>query len=75
MHGDISQAFHFNAVGVIALLLLAVAFVTYTVGLWTGRRIRSWQHWRYTPIAFLVITIVWFVIRNIPIEPFSSLKV
>lgn len=75
MHGDLGQALHFNALGVVALAFLAIAFITYTVGLWTGRRIRSWQHWRYTPIVVLAITVLWFVIRNIPLEPFSGLKV
>lgn len=75
LHGDFGAAMHFNAVAVVALGFLAVAFVTYTVGLWRGRPVRSWQQWRYTPITVLVITLVWFVIRNIPIAPFDSLKV
>ena len=75
LHGDITGALAFNAVGVVALLLLAIAFVTYTVGLWRGRRVRSWQSWRYTPVAVLVVMSTWFVIRNLPFPPFDSLKV
>ncbi|WP_342663125.1 DUF2752 domain-containing protein [Gordonia shandongensis] len=75
MHGDFGSAVHFNAVGVVAMFFVAAAFVTYTVGLWTGRRIRNWQHWRYAPMVLLAITLAWFVVRNIPIEPFSNLKV
>ncbi|MCF8603096.1 DUF2752 domain-containing protein [Gordonia sp. HY442] len=75
LHGDFGAALHFNAVVVGALALLAVAFVTYTVGLWRGRRVRSWQHWRYTPTVVLVVIFGWLVIRNIPVAPFDSLKV
>lgn len=75
LHGDLGGALHYNAVGVLALGFLAVAFVTYTVGLWRGRRIRGWQQWRYTPMVVLIVTLTWFVIRNIPIAPFDSLKV
>ncbi|GAA4659929.1 DUF2752 domain-containing protein [Gordonia humi] len=75
LHGDVAGALRFNAVAVVGLVLMAVAFVTYTVGLWRGRRVRSWQHWRYTPTAVMVVIGVWTVIRNIPIAPFDSLKV
>ncbi|MFT3660073.1 MAG: DUF2752 domain-containing protein [Gordonia sp. (in: high G+C Gram-positive bacteria)] len=75
MHGDLAGALHYNALAVVALVLLAVAFVTYTVGLWRGRRVRSWQNLRYTPVVVLVVTMIWFVIRNIPMAPFDSLKV
>ena len=75
LHGDVAGALHVNAVGVVGLLLLAVAFVTYTAGLWRGRPIRSWQNWRYTPMVVLVVTLVWFVIRNLPFPPFDALKV
>lgn len=75
MHGDIGAALHYNAVGVLAIVALTVSFVTYTVGLWTGRRLWKWQTLRYAPAIVLGIALVWFVIRNIPVEPFSSLKV
>ncbi|MEZ5211014.1 DUF2752 domain-containing protein [Gordonia sp. PP30] len=74
-HGELGTALHYNAVGVVALALLAVSFVTYTIGLWRGRAVRGWQNWRHTPTVALVVTLVWFVIRNIPIAPFDSLKV
>ncbi|WFN92197.1 DUF2752 domain-containing protein [Gordonia sp. LUNF6] len=75
LHGDIPAALHYNAVGVLAFVLIAAAFVSYTIGLWKGRRIRSWQHWRYAPVVTLVVVAAWFVVRNIPIAPFDSLKV
>lgn len=75
LHGDLPAALHYNAVGVVAMGLLAAAFVAYVVGLWRGRRVRSWQHWRYAPMVTLAVVTVWFVIRNIPVAPFDSLKV
>lgn len=74
-HGRIGDALHYNALGVLALVLLAASFVTYTVGLWRGRSVPNWQKWRYAPTVAIVVTLVWFVIRNIPIAPFDSLKV
>lgn len=75
MHGDFAAAVHYNAVALVALPLLVLALATWTVGRWRGRPVRSWQHWRWTPAVTLVVFIVWLVIRNLPIEPFRSLKV
>lgn len=75
MHGDLGAAAGYNAFGLFALVLLAAGFVTYTLGLWKGRRVRGWQHLRYAPMVLLVATLVWFVVRNLPFAPFDSLKV
>jgi len=75
MHGNLVAAVHYNAVSLIALPLLMIALVTWTVGRWRGRPVRSWQHWRWTPTVALVVFFAWFLVRNIPVEPFSSLKV
>ncbi|WP_341267876.1 DUF2752 domain-containing protein [Gordonia malaquae] len=75
LHGDVPAALHYNALGVIAMVLIVVAFVMHVVGLWRGRKLRSWQHLRYTPWIALAVTAVWFVIRNLPFAPFSDLKV
>ncbi|MDR2281503.1 MAG: DUF2752 domain-containing protein [Gordonia sp. (in: high G+C Gram-positive bacteria)] len=75
LHGDIPAALHYNALGVVAMMLIVAAFVVHVLGLWRGRRLRSWQHLRYTPWIALAATAVWFVVRNIPFAPFSDLKV
>ncbi|MGV9857844.1 DUF2752 domain-containing protein [Gordonia sp. NPDC003425] len=75
LHGDVSDALRYNAVGVAAIALLGWAFVAYCVGLWRGRRVRSWQHLRFAPAVTLVVVLIWFVIRNIPIAPFDALRV
>ncbi|SKY93130.1 Protein of uncharacterised function (DUF2752) [Mycobacteroides abscessus subsp. abscessus] len=75
MHGNLGEALRYNAVGVVAIALLGWAFVAYCVGLWRGRRVRSWQHLRFAPIVTLVVVGVWVVIRNIPVAPFDALRV
>jgi hypothetical protein len=75
LHGDLAAAAHYNAVSLVVLPLLLLALVTWTAGRWRGRPVRSWQSWRWTPAVFAVVFSVWFVVRNIPVEPFLSLKV
>ncbi|NNG96403.1 DUF2752 domain-containing protein [Gordonia araii NBRC 100433] len=75
MHGDLGAAVAYNAVGLVALVLLIWSFAAYCARLWTGRRWRTWQHFRYSSMTILVVVLVWFVIRNIPIAPFTALRV
>lgn len=75
MHGDLGAAIHYNAVGVACMGLLVWAFGAYCVGLWRGRRVRSWQHQRWAAVILLIVVVAWFVIRNIPVYPFDVLKV
>ena len=75
LHGDPAAAAHYNAVALAALPLLALAWATWTLGRWRGRPVRSWQHWRWAPAVTLVIVAVWFVVRNIPVAPFTALRV
>jgi hypothetical protein len=65
MHGDLAAALHYNALGVVAVVLLVIAFATWTYGRVTGRTIRGWQHWRWSPMVALAVTVVWFVVRNL----------
>lgn len=75
MHGDLTAALHYNALGVVAVVLLVIAFATWTYGRATGRTIRGWQHWRWSPMVALVVTAVWFVVRNLDFGPFPALYV
>ncbi len=75
MHGDVPAALGYNALAVAVVVLFAASFVTYTAGLWRGRKFRSWYDVRWVPTALVAITLVWFVIRNLPFAPFTSLKV
>ncbi len=75
LHADLGAALRFNAVALLVLPLLAWAWVTWTRGRWRGRRVTSWQHWRWAPMVTLVVTLLWWIVRNIPVEPFTHLRV
>ncbi|OBF92887.1 hypothetical protein A5791_13540 [Mycobacterium sp. 852002-51163_SCH5372311] len=75
MHGNVLAAARFNALGLVALAFLAWAYLAWTYGRLTGRQIRSWQHQRWAAAVTLVLTVAWFVVRNIPFPPFSGLFV
>ena len=75
LHLDVPSALRYNAVGVLAVLVLAWSFAVWTVGRARDRRYAAWHQWRWAPRIVLVIVVAWFVIRNIPGEPFSSLRV
>jgi len=75
MHGDLAAALRYNALGLVAVVLLVIAFATWTYGRVTGRTIRGWQHWRWSPLVALAATVVWFVVRNLDFGPFPALYV
>jgi hypothetical protein len=75
MHGNLLAAARFNALGLVAVVLLVWAYLAWTSGHVAGRRIRSWQHLRWSAAVTLSLVVVWFVLRNIPFPPFSALYV
>lgn len=75
LHGNLMSAARFNALGLVAVVLLVWTYLVWTYGRVTGRRIRSWQHQRWSAMVALSLVAVWFVVRNIPFAPFSGLYV
>jgi uncharacterized protein DUF2752 len=75
MHGNVGAAARFNALGLVALVLLVWAYAAWTYGRLTGRRVRGWQHHRWSATVTLVLVGAWFVVRNIPFAPFNALYV
>jgi hypothetical protein len=75
MHGNLPAAARFTALGLVAVVLLVWAYLAWTYGRLTGRRIRSWQHQRWSAVVALSLVVVWFVVRNIPVAPFDGLYV
>jgi hypothetical protein len=75
MHGNLLAAARFNALGLAAVVLLVWAYVSWTYGRWVGRRIRGWQHRRWAAVMTLSLVLAWFVVRNIPVAPFTALHV
>ncbi len=75
LHGDVFSALRYNALGLIALGLLIWAFGAWTCGRLVDRHIRSWQHYRWSPTVALILTALWFVVRNLNFWPFTELYV
>lgn len=75
MHGNLLAAARFNALGLAAVVLLVWAYLAWTYGRLVGRRIESWQHQRWSAGVTLSLVVVWSVVRNIPLAPFSALHV
>ena len=75
MHGNGVAAARFNALGVVAVVLLVWAYAAWTYGRLTGRPVRGWQHQRWAATVTLVLVTGWFVVRNLPFAPFSALYV
>ncbi|BBY75767.1 membrane protein [Mycolicibacterium parafortuitum] len=75
LHGDVAAALRFNAVGLVALGLLLVAYALWTYGRAVDRTVVSWQQHRWAAWVTLAVVAVWFVVRILPFEPFTSLRV
>lgn len=75
LHGDLIAAARFNALGLVALALFAVAYAAWVYGRVVGRQVWSWQHHRWAPTVAVVLLSAWFVVRNIPVAPFTALHV
>jgi Protein of unknown function (DUF2752) len=75
MHGNLAAAVRYNAVALIAIVLLVWAYAAWTYGRLTGRRVWSWQHYRWSAPIALAVVLVWFVVRNLGFGPFAALYV
>ena len=75
LHFDLLSAVRFNALAVVALGFLIVAFVVWTYGSVVGRKISGWQHHRWAATVTMVLVALWFVVRNLPFAPFTALRV
>lgn len=75
LHGDVMSALRFNALALVAVVLLIVAFAIWTYGRIVDRKIMSWQHHRWAATVTLGIVTLWFVVRILPFAPFTALRV
>ena len=75
LHLDVSAAVRFNALGVVAVVLLVWAYAMWAYGRAVGRPMRGWQHLRWSAPVALVLTLAWFALRNLPFEPFTALHI
>ncbi|MGE0217097.1 DUF2752 domain-containing protein [Mycolicibacterium sp.] len=75
LHADLASAVRFNALAVVALGFLTVAYLRWCYGRITRRPAVGWQHHRWAATVTLVAVSIWFVARNLPFEPFTALRV
>jgi hypothetical protein len=75
LHGDVLAAAHYNALGLIGLVLLLIAYGSWTYSRVTGRTVASWHRHRWAATVTVVLVSVWFVVRNLPFAPFTALRV
>jgi hypothetical protein len=75
LHGHVAAAAHYNAVLLAALPLLVLAWAGWVRGRWRGRPAGGWAQRRWVSAAVLAVLGLWFVVRNIPVPPFTALKV
>ncbi|PWW56074.1 DUF2752 domain-containing protein [Actinokineospora spheciospongiae] len=66
LHGRLGDALHYNAVSLVFLVLFAWSTAAWAVSRVRARHVRSWIHWRWTPLLAGVVIGGWFVVRNIP---------
>ncbi|RDI30471.1 uncharacterized protein DUF2752 [Rhodococcus sp. AG1013] len=75
LHFDLSDALRYNASGVVVAVLLLAGYGAWTWGRFRGRRVLDARHLRRIPAVALAAAAIWFVLRNIPIAPFTGLQV
>jgi hypothetical protein len=73
--GDIDGALRYNAAGLGALLVLSWTYTAWWRARATGSPGRPWQNRPHAPIVVLALTVGWFIVRALPMEPFLSLRV
>lgn len=75
LHGDLRSAVRFNALGLLALPVLAWSYLVWTLSRWGVVELPRWERYRHAPLVVGVLVGIWFVVRNIPVPPFLSLRV
>ena len=75
VHLDVPAALHYNALALVALGMLVVVFGAWTWSRGRGTPMPRWTRYRWAPHIVLVLTAVWVVVRNIPVAPFTALRI
>jgi hypothetical protein len=75
LHGDLAAAARYNALTLAALLLAVPVYAVWTYGRVRGRRTLRWHGTRWAMPVVIVLTLAWFVVRNLPFSPFTALRV
>jgi len=75
LHGDVFAAVKFNALALAALAALLCGYAVWTYGRCVGRRVPHAPNYRWAIAVSVLVVAAWFVLRAIPVEPFSALHV
>ncbi|RBO94097.1 DUF2752 domain-containing protein [Nocardia puris] len=75
LHGDIPAAVHYNALALLALVVLLGTYVFWARDRVRDQRTRRWYQRHRAPQVVLALVLGWLVVRNIPVAPFTSLRV
>ncbi|MCD8740902.1 DUF2752 domain-containing protein [Mucilaginibacter roseus] len=75
LHGNVAQACNYNLLLVLSLPLLFIHLLYKIRSLFTGKPLQ----WRLlyhpkTPVVIFMITALFWILRNIPVAPFSYLS-
>jgi Protein of unknown function (DUF2752) len=74
-HGDVSTALHFNALLPFYLLLFLYLLVSFSLILIRGRGLEFRVFSPHVLYSFLVLTLIFSVVRNLPFYPFNFLAI
>ncbi len=73
VHGDLAQAAAYNVLFVALLPVVALWLLLYQLGRWTGWRRLCLRPPDWLFLTLAVVMFVFGVVRNLPLEPFTSL--
>lgn len=74
LHGNVLQALNYNVLLVLSIPFLLVHFVLKALSYFMGKDL-TWKIWYkpITPIIIVILVMVFWIFRNIPLEPFTYL--
>ncbi len=73
-HFDLTGAIRYNAVALVAVVMLAWLWVVW-LGRTVGKRLPTWTTWRWLTHVIVGVLVAWTVIRLLPFAPFTALHV
>lgn len=75
LHLDVGAALHYNALGVVALVVAVAAYGGWVWSRARERPVPGRRHLRPAAAVTLALLVAWLLVRNIPVAPFTALRV
>jgi hypothetical protein len=73
LHGDLRQAFAYNALFVVMLPFLVFGGMRIAYATWTGKQMRGYRFPGWALRAFVGILVIYWIARNFDVYPFDLL--